>query len=150
MNALALRAAALLLPVLSLLAGGAGAAEPGARAQLNYLHHCVGCHGMDGGGAPSKGVPSMRGTLGRFLQVPGGREFIVQVPGVMSSPLDDKAIAELMNWLLPRVSRDTLPDGLRAYDAAEIARLRGTRPVDVGAVRQRLVDEARAAGIAVD
>jgi mono/diheme cytochrome c family protein len=143
----ALKAAALLL---SLVAGTAGAAEPAARAQLNYLHHCVGCHGMDGGGAPAKGVPTMRGTLGRFLQVPGGREFIVQVPGVMNSPLDDEAVAALMNWLLPRVSRDTLPAGLQPYDAREIARLRGSRPADVGAVRQRLVDEARAAGIAVD
>jgi mono/diheme cytochrome c family protein len=135
---------------LALWAGTAAAADPSARAQLSYLHHCVGCHGMDGGGAPDKGVPSMRGTLGRFLQVPGGREFIVQVPGVMNTPLSDRDVATLMNWLLPKVSGDTLPPGLRPYDGEEIARLRTSRPSDVGAARQRLIDAGRAAGIAIE
>lgn len=135
---------------LALWAGTAAADTRPARAQLNYLHHCVGCHGIDGAGAPAKGVPSMRGTLGRFLQVPGGREFIVQVPGVMNTPLSDRDVAELMNWLLPRVSESTLPAGLRPYDGEEIARLRGSRPSDVGARRQQLVDSGRAAGIAIE
>ena len=88
-------------------------------------------------------------TLGRFLQQPGGREFIVQVPGVMNSPLSDREIADLMNWLLPQVSAPTLPAPLEPYEASEIARLRASRPVDVPAQRQRLIDAALANGLRI-
>ena len=136
---------------LALLAGTAGAADLSvARAQRNYLLHCVGCHGQDGRGAPEKGVPSMQGALGRFLQVPGGREFIVQVPGVMNSALADKDVAELMNWLLPRVSANTLPSSLAPYSPEEIGRLRTSRPADVMSARQDIVDRGRAAGVAIE
>jgi mono/diheme cytochrome c family protein len=135
---------------LGLCALPAAADDMGARAQLNYLQHCVGCHGPDGGGAPTKGIPTMRGNLGRFLQVPGGREFIVQVPGVMNTSLADRDIAELMNWLLPRISAATLPPGLRTYSEPEIAQLRSTRPADVPATRRSLIEAMRRAGIAFD
>lgn len=118
----------------------ARAGSPEAQTRLQYLQHCMGCHLEDGSGAPERGVPSMRGQLGRFLSVPGGREFIVQVPGVMNSGLSDADIARLMNWLLPRLSAETLPAGTAPYTEAEIARLRTTRPLDVPAARQALVD----------
>jgi hypothetical protein len=90
----------------------------------------------------------MRGVLGQFLKVPGGREFIVQVPGVMNSPLSDRDIANLMNWLLPALAADTLPTPASPYTADEIARLRQSRPADVMAVRASLMDRMREAGIA--
>ena len=92
----------------------------------------------------------MRGTLGQFLHIPGGREFIAQVPGVMNTPLSDRDIANLMNWLLPYVSSDTLPEGAPAYSAAEIANLRKTRPLDVMAVRRSLIGALITSGISVD
>ena len=55
-----------------------------------------------------------------------------------------------MNWLLPRVSSPTLPAGLQPYDADEIARLCNSRPADVGAVRQLLIDRGRAAGVVIE
>ena len=135
------RAAAILLLLSASLATGRGAWAAGneERAQLQYLQHCSGCHLVDGSGSPSKGVPSMRGALGQFLRVPGGREFIVQVPGVMNSALRDADIANLMNWLLPAVSSETLPAGFQPYTPQEIARLRTSRPADVMAVRATLV-----------
>ncbi|MET3604484.1 hypothetical protein ABIC99_002300 [Sphaerotilus sulfidivorans] len=81
----------------------------------------MGCHLADGRGAPEQGVPSMRGLAGRLLTLPGGREYLVQVPGVMNSGLSDADTARLMNWLLPQVSAETLPPGTLPYDAAEIA-----------------------------
>ena len=57
------------------------------QSRFNYMQHCMGCHLPDGCGAPDKGIPSMRDMLGQFLAVPGGRAFIVQVPGVMNSAL---------------------------------------------------------------
>ena len=130
----------LLLCALIVAARGACAGDD-ARAQLQYLQHCSGCHLVDGSGSPGKGIPSMRGTLGRFLQVPGGREFIVQVPGVMHSPLRDGEIANLMNWLVPAVSADSVPAGFQPYSTEEIARLRASRPADIMAVRADLVQK---------
>lgn len=110
-----------------------------AQARLQYMQHCMGCHLPDGSGAPDKGIPSMHAMLGKFLAVPGGRAFIVQVPGVMNSGLSDADVARLMNWLLPQVSASTLPADTPAYTAAEIGALRQTRPLDVPAARAALV-----------
>jgi hypothetical protein len=68
-------------------------------------------------------VPKMRGVLGDFLRVPGGRDYIVQVPGVATSKLSDAEIARLMNWLL-REMGPPLPPGSRPYPAggARLAR----------------------------
>jgi mono/diheme cytochrome c family protein len=140
-----MRPAALLLSG-ALAAGGAAAAGDEARARLQYLQHCSGCHLVDGSGSPTKGIPSMRGMLGRFLEVPGGREFIVQVPGVMNSALRDADVANLMNWLVPAVSAATLPAGFQPYTAQEIARLRSSRPADIMAFRARLVREMKDPG----
>lgn len=124
---------------LGVIAINAAAAGDTKRAQVQYMQHCAGCHLADGSGEPAKGIPSMRGQLGLFLTVPGGREFIVQVPGVMNSPLSDADTANLMNWLLPAITANTLPAGTAPYTTAEIARLRSTRPVDVMAVRAELM-----------
>lgn len=121
------------------------AAQPDAeRGRLHYVHHCTGCHKLDGSGLPASGVPSMRGALGRFLRVPGGREFIVQVPGVMNTVLDDTQIADMMNWLLLHITPETVPAGTPPYTAQEVARLRSNRPLDVMGARQALAREYRA------
>jgi mono/diheme cytochrome c family protein len=137
--------------VLAALATGAWASgDDAARARRNYTHHCVGCHLADGRGAPDKGIPTMRGQLGQFLRVPGGREFIVQVPGVMHTPLKDAEVAELMNWLLHEVSAKTLPAGIAPYTEAEIRHLRQTRPTDIPGARARLVRRLAERGIRVE
>lgn len=145
------RAWLLSLPALMLMLALPAAAAPDAvRARTQYIHHCTGCHLMDGRGVPSKGIPSMRNTLDRFLQVQGGREYIVQVPGVMNSSLSDGDIANLMNWLLPYVTSDGLLQGIRPYSAEEIASLRKSRPVDFDGTRRHLVSGLRKAGIKID
>jgi mono/diheme cytochrome c family protein len=134
-----------------LLSGAAGAAGDDAEhARLHFVRYCSGCHQADGSGAPARGIPSMRGTLGLFLRVPGGREFIAQVPGVMNAPLTDREVASLLNWLLPEVARQTLPADASPYTAAEIARLRLTRPLDVMQARRRVTDSWGGAGAAAD
>ena len=50
----------------------------------DYLLQCRGCHGPDGAGAPGA-APSFRGQVGRFLAVPGGREYLIRVPGTAQS-----------------------------------------------------------------
>ena len=128
-----------LLLITAMACWGSAHAGSADRPRLNYLQYCSGCHLPDGSGSPSFGIPSMRGLLGQFLQVPGGRQFIVQVPGVMNSALSDAEIAALMNWLLPAVSAPTLPAGFQPYTAQEIAQLRTSRPADVPAARAPLI-----------
>ena len=49
------------------------------RARVDYMLNCQGCHLPDGDGAGD--VPRMKNFVGNFLKVPGGRAFLVQVPG---------------------------------------------------------------------
>jgi hypothetical protein len=120
--------------VLALLAAPAAAYSPAT----NYALHCQGCHLDDGREVPAT-VPPLRGA-GRFLRVPGGREFLVRVPGVSQSSLDDATLAELLNWLLHRFSPDELPASFAAYTADEIGRLRRHPLTDVDGVRRGLIE----------
>ncbi len=118
-------------------------------ARAHYVLHCAGCHGVAGGGAPEKYVPGLQ-QLGLFLNVPGGREFVISVPGVMGSGLDDEQVAEVANWLLATMAKDSVPAGHRPYSTAEVTQARAKPLVDVAAERARLVERARAAGIKIN
>jgi len=107
-----------------------------ADSRQDYILHCRGCHGPDGAGAAGA-VPSFRGEMARFLQVEGGREYLVRVPGTAQSELSDARIASLLNWMLYEFSPAQIPPDFRPYTEEEVARLR--RPlVDVAAMRARL------------
>lgn len=105
-----------------------------------YVLHCAGCHAMDASGHPDKGVPSMRGMLGRFMQLPEGRAFLVQVPGVNNAGLTDAQIAELTNWTVRSFSADTAPPGWAPYTADEVTEAKRHRPLDVAKKRAELVE----------
>jgi mono/diheme cytochrome c family protein len=116
--------------------------------RAHYVLHCAGCHRVDGAGAPEKYVPDLR-QLGSFLRVDGGRLFVVQVPGVMGSGLDDRQVAEVMNWLLGTMARASLPEATAPYTADEVGRARSQPLIDVAAARARLVQQARERGVAL-
>jgi mono/diheme cytochrome c family protein len=99
---------------------------------------CRGCHGPDGAGAPGA-APSFRGQVGRFLSVPGGREYLVRVPGTAQSELDDAHTAALLNWLVQEFSRDEVPADFIPYSPEEVGRWRRTPLIDVWATRRELV-----------
>jgi mono/diheme cytochrome c family protein len=94
-----------------------------ARARQNYMVHCQGCHLPDASGSPGR-VPNMKDFIGNFLRVPGGREFIIRVPGAASALISDEELAELMNWLLETFSKEQLPADFKPYTAAEAGTLR--------------------------
>jgi len=106
--------------------------------QIDYMLHCQGCHRADGAGTPGA-VPALENSVARFLTVPGGREYLVRVPGSAQSALGDAALAELLNWIVKRFG--PVPDAADAvpYTAAEVARYRGAPLVDVAGVRDALV-----------
>jgi len=127
------RAAAVALAALG-LGASAGAESP----DVLYMLHCQGCHLPDGSGSPGH-VPALAGSLARFLSVPGGRAFLVRVPGSASSPLSDAELAAVLNWMVARFGPPA--DAARAtpYAADEVGRLRVAPLADVAAVRRDLV-----------
>ena len=98
----------------------AGVAEASDDAQARYLLHCRGCHLADGTGvAPD--VPTLVDEIGRLVATPAGREYVVRVPGVSQSALNDAELAVVLNWILETFNADTLPADFRSYSADEIA-----------------------------
>ena len=126
-----------------LWAGQALAAPPGVenaeRAKVNYMLNCQGCHGPEGTGTLDGAVPAMKDFVGKFLSVDGGREFLVQVPGSANAALSDAALAEVLNWMLPRISPAEIPADFSPYTVDEVAALRRDPLEDVIGERERLV-----------
>jgi hypothetical protein len=108
---------------------------------VDYALHCQGCHLSDGSATPGR-VPALAGSLARFLRVPGGRAYLVRVPGVAQAPLDDTALAALLNWVLLRFDSRGLPADFSPYEAQEVGRLRRSPLPDVERERQKLLEEA--------
>ncbi len=125
---------AMLTLVMGMAAMQVGAA---ASAQFNYILHCQGCHLADGQATPGK-IPPLVGA-GKFLEVEGGREFLVRVPGVSLSIIPDDELAELMNWMLYRFSAEDMPAEFEPYSAEEVGRYRQEPLVEVDAVRAGLL-----------
>lgn len=123
-------------------------AEGMSSPRLNYILHCQGCHLPDGGGTPEK-VPPLKNEVGRFLQVAGGREFLIQVPGTSQSALTDSEVAAVLNWILENFSKEQLPAGFSPYTTEEISRYRLPPLADVSVVRANLVAEISKTGISV-
>jgi mono/diheme cytochrome c family protein len=125
-------------PVIFMAMSAAQAYEP----KVNYMLNCMGCHTENGAGAPGK-VPSIRNTLVPFAQLAAGRRFLVQVPGTAQSPLSNREVAELLNWMLRNLSAQARPPGLADFTAAEVTSYRRQRLVDVAGTRARLLAAAR-------
>jgi mono/diheme cytochrome c family protein len=120
------------------LRADAPSVSPTHNARALYVLHCGGCHSLDGSVSASARVPDMR-QLGRFLQVPCGREFLIQVPGVMGSGLNDEQVAQVTNWVLSSLASASIPAQHRDLDAAEVRRARRDPLVDMAARRELLV-----------
>ena len=108
---------------------------------VDYALNCQGCHLDDGTGTPGS-VPPLAGSVGRFTRVPDGREFIVRVPGVATSALDDAALAAVLNWMLERFGKPDVPAGFAPYTAAEVGALRQKPLTNVERVRAELIRAA--------
>ena len=123
---------------IALLAAGLAGPAAAERPEILYMLHCRGCHLPDGAGAPGS-VPDLRGQLGSFLRVPGGREYLVRVPGSASAPIDDAELASLLNWMVGRFGPAEVAGDFRRYSGPEVARYRASPLTDVDAVRAELV-----------
>lgn len=129
------------LTVLLLTAGPASAES----AAVQYMLECQGCHLADGSGSPGA-VPDLRGSVGRFLGVPGGRAYLAQVPGSAQSALSDADLAAVLNWMVRRFGPESAARRLEPYTAAEVARHRASPLVEVEARRAELIRLLAASG----
>ncbi len=115
-------------------------AEGMSPARINYMLHCQGCHLVDGAGTPEK-VPALKNEVGRFLHVPNGRKFLIQVPGTSQSALSDAEVAAVLNWILENFSSEQLPADFVPYTTMEISRYRQPPLANVSAARANLMKE---------
>lgn len=127
-----------------LLLAGAQATADDERAHINYMLHCQGCHLPQAEGFAGR-VPPMKDFVGYFLHSPEGRDFLIRVPGVAHSALDDSEITELMNWLLQSFSADQLPASYTPFTVDEVAGLRQKPELAPEAARNEILGK-----IAVD
>ncbi len=128
------------IPRAALLALLLAATPAGLRADpaLDYVLNCQGCHLPDGAGTPGK-VPPLKDHVARFLLLPEGRAFLVQVPGVARSALPDDRIAALLNWLVLRFDPNHVPNNFKPYTSDEVGRLHRHPRAEVAAYRRDLL-----------
>jgi hypothetical protein len=146
----AVRIAALLL-----LAGGPAAeadytpgrpVEEHAGARLDYALKCKGCHGLWGQGTPGH-VPRLDGFVGLFTHLPEGRDYLMRVPGVARSVLDDVRLTAVLNWMLDTYGGGLVAEGFAPFTVAEVAAAR-LRPLeDRKGLRERMLAALRAKGL---
>ena len=110
------------------------------RARINFALFCAGCHQMSGKGAAGI-VPDLGEYLGQFAQHPESRSFLAQVPGASSSPLDNKELAEVLNWILYTMNEEQLASDFKPYTTEEVAEYRKSPLLEVIPVRDRLVEK---------
>ena len=116
------------------------AAASSGDARIDYMLQCQGCHLADGSGSPGS-VPALNDQMARFLLVPGGRDYLVRVPGSAQSPLDDERLAAVLNWMVREFGPAGVAGASAPYGADEVRRLRARPLADVDAVRRALLDE---------
>lgn len=114
------------------------AAAEGNSPRINYMLHCQGCHLPGGIGHPGI-VPTMRGQVGLFLRSEEGRAYLVQVPGVAQSDLDNHQLADVLNWMLPEFDPDHVNPDFKKFTPDEVSRYRGTHLTSVSATRRALL-----------
>ena len=127
-------------------------AQAGYSTPVNYQLQCAGCHLGDGTGSKANDTPKMKDFVGNFLKVEGGREFLVRVPGMSQSALNNAQLADLINWLMRKdgIAGKSMPDDYRPYTEAEVAAVRKVSLLNLPDTRAGLIKQMREQGIAID
>ncbi|MGH6931570.1 MAG: c-type cytochrome [Dongiaceae bacterium] len=141
-------------------------AEPLAGAET-YKKRCAICHRPNGEGVAGV-YPPLDQTLGHFMVVQSGRDYLVDVVVVglggtitvgekkyigqmkLVPPLADQEAADVLNYVLATFNQASLPADSRPFDAMEIATRRATpqTPTEIAKRRQSIVAELESLGIA--
>ena len=114
--------------------------------RVDFALRCRGCHGFAGEGTPGH-VPRLDGFVGLFTQVPGGRDYLMRVPGVARSQLDDARLAAVLNWMLATYGGGEVDAGFTPYSAAEVSSARRRTLLDRRSIREGLLAAMREQGL---
>jgi hypothetical protein len=117
-----------------------------AGTPLDYALNCKGCHGFRGQGTPGH-VPRLAGFVGWFTHLPEGRDYLMRVPGVARSVLDDERLAAVLNWMLSTLSPRETAAGFVPFTAAEVGAARCEPLVQRTQARAALLAELRGQGL---
>ncbi|WP_343573674.1 cytochrome C [Pseudomonas sp.] len=119
---------------------------------VNYQLQCAGCHLGDGEGSAANDTPRMKGFVGNFLKVEGGRQFLVRVPGMSQSALSNAQLADLINWIMREdgMAGKSMPANYQPYTEQEVAAIRHEAMLNLPSTRAGLISQMRAKGIAID
>ena len=131
--------AAALAALACLLAAAASAQDPA----VDYMLQCQGCHRADGSGSPGA-VPDLRASLAPLLAAPGGREYLVRVPGAAQSPLSDTRLAAVLDWMIREFAPAAAAAEHAGYRSEEVARWRSQPYSEVQSLRRDLLSGTRA------
>ncbi|MCY1441633.1 hypothetical protein D3C76_619660 [compost metagenome] len=124
----------------------------GYSTPVNYQLQCAGCHLGDGEGSAANDTPRMKDFVGNFLKVDGGRQFLVRVPGMSQSALNNAQLADLINWIMREdgMAGKSMPANYQPYTEQEVAAIRKDAMLNLPATRAGLIAQMRAKGIAID
>ncbi len=153
---------------LAVLLATAGWNAAQAQSEELFTEHCAVCHQADARGVPGV-YPPIAGSIGAFVTVPGGRAYLARVVsfglfgpikvekrpynGFMSplGKLADGEIADVLNYLLTKLSDDALPGDFTPFTADEVAGYRAEPTTSSNVRREReavlLKLRARAEGV---
>lgn len=103
-----------------------------------YTLNCWGCHRANGEGVAGTAPPLINAA--DFLKLSGGREYLIRVPGVSQSMLNDADTAVVMNWILETFSKGRVPTDFQPFTAAEIHHARAEPHLfDITEIRSQLL-----------
>ena len=123
-----------LLLASSLAAADLAAADP----KTDYLLYCRGCHLRDGASVPAANVPSLH-ELGPLLATQEGRDYMVRVPGVSQTPMNDERLAAVLNWVVQTFNAESVAASHRPFTADEVGKARVKVLTDPLAQRARIL-----------
>ncbi|MDH3440683.1 MAG: hypothetical protein OEM63_08035 [Gammaproteobacteria bacterium] len=104
----------------------------------DYLLYCRGCHLHTGEAVPDANIPSLH-ELAPLLATQEGRDYLIRVPGVSQSGMNDERLAAVLNWVLTAFNKDTVGDGFRRFTAEEVRRVRDKILVDPLKAREEIL-----------
>ena len=117
-----------------------------AGPRADYAFRCKGCHGFAGEGTPGH-VPRLAGFVGLYTHLPEGRDYLMRVPGVARSALDDARLAGVLNWMLETYGAGQAAPGFAPFTAEEVGRTRKEVLTRLDETRARLVGDLRERGL---
>jgi hypothetical protein len=94
----------------------------------------MGCHGENGAGLAGH-VPDLRRDLARLADSPGGRAYLLRVPGVTQSSLEPALVAEVLNYTLHEFGGAAVAPRIRPFTAIEVAQARDAPLLEVTVTR---------------